>query len=168
MTAEEWLIIGFSFVVAIWTILYRLKELKKYRAAIESLCKREKFQIYDFSKSSKYRYSICIILGIVFAGMGALKKDVTSIGIGIVIAGVFAGEYFMSDKRYRLFYSETSVVIGEEKVDFRSIKTILPISRIPFAWKKMITYTGKEYRVSPACAQHIIEWKTAYAKRKKK
>lgn len=168
MRGEEWFIVGFSFAVAIWTVFYRLQEMKKYRSAVEVLCRRETFQIYDFSKSSKYGYGICTLLGIVFAGMGAAEKNVTSVGIGIVIAGVFAGEYLMSDKRYRLLHNETAVVIGEEKVDFRSIKAILPIVRIPFAWKKMVTYAGKEYRVSPSSAQRITAWKEAYAKRKKK
>lgn len=168
MVLEEWFIIVFSLAVAGWTFLYRLNEQKKYRAAIETLCKREAFQLYDFSKPYKYGYGTCVVLGLVFAGIGIVEKNGTSIGIGIVLAGVFAGEYCATDKRYRLFHNETSVVIGEEKVDFRSIKAIERISRIPFAWKRLTTYGGKAYRISPKSAQYITDWKNAYAKRKKK
>lgn len=161
-------LIVFSLLVAIWTFAARNRELNEYKTKIEPVLKREKFEVYDFSKPEKIGYLLCAVFGAVSAVIGIVQKNFTTVAIGIVIAGVFAGEWRLADKRYRLFYNNECFVAGGERVEYRSIKDIREIKHLPIAWKKVLTYNGKEVRVSPKSIEIIEKKRDEYRRRKKK
>lgn len=161
-------LIAFAFLVAVWTFFARNKEMNEYQNKIEPVLKREKFELYDFSRPEKIGYMICAVFGVVSAIIGIVQKNYTTTAIGIVIAGVFAGEWRLTDKRYRLYYNSECFVAGNDRVEYRSIKDIREIRHLPFAWKKVITYSGKEVRVSPKSIEIIEEKRNDYRNRKKK
>jgi hypothetical protein len=169
MNNKSWMLVAFAVVVACVTFYLRLNDQKYYNETLAKISKSQKLETYDFSKGFFALCIICMIFGVLSSAYGFYQGDSASGAVGIVIAAIFFGELFSLKRRYCFVYSDKGFV-GNSKnstefVEFKSIKKVQHSDGKGLTWKKVETFGGKEYRVSPKSAQ-IIEEKQLNRKKK--
>lgn len=168
MDITKILLPAFAAAVSIWTIIARAKEARTFSEKLEQLQKRSHLEIYDFSRTIKIGYVLCIISGLGYMIWGIKEQDSVNTAIGLVVAGVFFGEFLLADKKYRLCYNDEGFVGSDGTlVAYRSIRDIQEIRHLSIAWKRVFTFNGKEYRVSPKSITIIEEKANERTERKK-
>jgi predicted HAD superfamily phosphohydrolase len=157
----------FSYIVGGLMLWSNLKEYKEFDTKLQIELKRKKYECYDFGKSLKVIYGLIAVAGLAFAIYGYIKEDFTTSAIGVVTAFLFVGQAFLTKKRYRMYYDDEAFVLGGERINFKTISDIKELRFVPFAFKKVVTFNGKEYAVSSGCLK-IIEQKKNELRDKKK
>ncbi len=159
---------AFAAAVSIWTIIARAKEASAFSDRLAALQQHAHLETYDFSRTIKIGYVLCIISGAGYMIWGILEKDSVNTAVGLIIAGVFTGELLLTNKKYRLCYNDEGFVGNDGTlVEYRSIRDIQEIRHLSFAWKRIFTFNGKEYRVSPKSVTIIEEKLRERSMRKK-
>ena len=157
----------FSYIVGGIMLWSNLKEYKEFDTKLQIELKRKKYECYDFGKILKGIYAAIAVVGCVFAIYGYIKADFTTSAIGVVTAFLFVGQAFLTSKRYRMYYDDEAFVLGGERINYKVISDVKELRFVPFAFKRIVTFNGKEYAVSSGCLK-VIEQKKKELHEKKK
>jgi hypothetical protein len=158
---------AFSYVVGALLLWSNLREYKEYKSSLDVELNRKKYECYDYGKVLRYIYLIFVIAGIAFAIYGYFVSDYVTFAIAVVTAFLFIGQFFLTSKKYRIYYDDEAFFLAGERINYKAISDIKELRYIPFAYKRITTLQGKEYRVSNGCLK-LIDKKREEQRMKKK
>lgn len=157
----------FSYVVGGLMLWSNIKEYKDFNDKLQVELKRKKYECYDYAKVLKCCYGAIAAAGAVIAVYGYISADYTTSAIGVVTVFLFVGQIFLTNKKYRMYYDEEAFVLAGERINYKTISDVKELKFVPFAFKRIVTLNGKEYRVSSGCLK-IIDQKKEEMRDKKK
>jgi hypothetical protein len=161
------LITVFAAIDGIVMLGMNIVEFNQYKEQIDPEITRHKYKLYDFSKGIRIAYGAICAVGVIFAIISYIHADFTTGAIAVVTGCLFAGQYLLAFKRYRMYYNDESFLIGGERIQYKGISDVQEIRFLPFAFKRLITLNGKEYRVSNGCMKIIDDQRKKQKEMKK-
>ncbi len=147
----------FGLVVGALMLAAAMKDYRNYKTKLDQLLKRKSYTKYDFSRNQKMMYFALTVVCLAVAVFCYAQKDYVTGAVGIATGGVFAGQYILSNKRGVLYYNDDSFIYQDDPIQYKQIASIETNKYIPFAFRTLITYSGKKYKISKGCEKIINE-----------
>ena len=134
-------IILLSLVASVATIIFLFVQRRKKKAVITELIANNSFQEYNYAKKMLWFFISFAILGVVLSILSFMEGKEEGIAISIVLLFVVLGEPILMYPDLRFYYNDTSCIIEDKLVRYKSIKEIRPRPLFPAFLKQVIIIT---------------------------
>ncbi len=149
-------IVGFG--VGSVLMIFFLKEYMKMKK--ETAVLLETKGTYDHNNHSnfpKIMSGMGVILGLSSIYLGYIENDELNLTLGIIIALMFVGQFFLVSFRSQYWFNEDSVISSGEYIRYKSIKSIKNSKAILMRNYTITTYSGQDIVVSKETALYLSE-----------
>jgi hypothetical protein len=134
-------IILLSLVASVATLVFTYVQHRKKKAVIMELLANNYFQEYNYAKKMLLFFVSFAVLGVIMAILSFTENKETDIAISIILLFVVFGEPLIVYPDLRFYYNDTSCILEDKLIRYKSIKEIRPRPLYPAFLKQMEVVT---------------------------
>ena len=149
--------IAFAALVGVAYLIYRYLTNKRANDRISLLSEGIKFECLNYSKAAVIAVGFLMILPIGSFIYALTTKDNDLIAIFLAFVFLFLAEWVNLMLSLRFYYNDTSCIINNKIVQYKSIKTIIKRVGNPLGRYTLITYSGEKLSIFRAPLNIILE-----------
>lgn len=148
--------IGLGFAVGIASLIVRIVDHRKNKAAIDSILENNRMEISDFSRNILVFLMLCLIPSAFCLISGIIERNDTNIAFGILLVFLFLSECVNAKDAMKLYYNENGCIIHNKFLRYKSMKELKRKSPMPLSKVTLTTFNGERWTISLKAAE-IIE-----------
>ena len=134
-------IILLSFIASIATTIFMVVQRRKKKAVITELVANNFFQEYNYAKKLLWFFISFAVMGSIMAYLSFLEGKDTGIAVSIILLFVVFGEPIIMYPDLRFYYNDTSCILEDKLIRYKSIKEIRRKPMSPAFLKQMEVIT---------------------------
>ena len=120
---------------------------RKKKVVIAELVANNYFQEYNYAKKMLWFFITFAVLGVIMAFISFTGSKETDIAISIILLFVVFGEPIILYPDMRFYYNDTSCILEDKLIRYKSIKEIRPRPMYPAFLKQMEVVTMNDEKI---------------------
>jgi len=134
-------IILLSLVASVATLIFMYMQRRKKKAVIMELLANNYFQEYNYAKKLLAILIVFAVLGVIMGVLAFMEGEDTGIALSIILIFMVFGEPIIMYPDMRFYYNDTSCILEDKLIRYKSIKEIRPRPLYPAFLKQMEVVT---------------------------
>ena len=148
-----------SFIASAALTVFTFMQERKKTTTLNELKANNNFQEYKYANTYFVLLGILAILSLVMIYFSISSGEETSIALSIILITVVIVEPLIIYRNLKFFYNDTSCIIEDKLVRYKSIKEFRPALSLPLFKKlELVTLNNEKFKVDKKIAD-LIETK---------
>jgi len=156
------MIIALGALAGLSLLFYRVLEFHRFKKKTSELIETNKFQCLNYAKTSAIVLSLATILPLGCLIYSFYVKEEALIAASLACTIVSFAEVMNVFLMFKFYYNESSCLIKDKVIRYKSIKRIVRKPGIPFGRYVIYTFNNEQYDLSKEPAT-IVKSKTNLA-----
>ena len=110
--------------MGIFVLYFQINRFLESKKTIKINLEKSKYEIHTYGKLMFLLYLLFFVIAVSCIFYASFIKDDTSLGLGIMLTTLIAGELLNFKYSHTIYYNDDAIIVNGEHVRYRTIKTL--------------------------------------------